>query len=146
MTSCRRSPSSSAARAATASPASARLDAAGLRAIEPHATGVAALHSPATGIVDFGAVCAQLAADLRAAGGELRFDWEVASSATGARHDPPAREPTATRSPGGAPSSAPGCGPTASRFARAPARTRGSFPSAARTCACARSGASSCAA
>ncbi len=60
------------------------LDAAGLRAIEPHATGVAALHSPATGIVDFGAVCAQLATDLRAAGGELRFDWEVASSATGA--------------------------------------------------------------
>ena len=62
-----------------------RLDAAGLRAIEPHATGVAALHSPGTGIVDFGAVSAQLATDVRAAGGELRFSWEVASSATSGR-------------------------------------------------------------
>jgi 2-hydroxyglutarate dehydrogenase len=56
-----------------------RLDADGLRAIEPHATGVAALHSPNTGIVDFGVVGARLADDVRAAGGELRTDWEVAS-------------------------------------------------------------------
>ncbi|MGH2944580.1 MAG: FAD-dependent oxidoreductase, partial [Solirubrobacteraceae bacterium] len=53
-----------------------RLDAGGLREVEPHATGVAALHSPNTGIVDFAAVCARLAADLRDAGGELRLGWE----------------------------------------------------------------------
>jgi L-2-hydroxyglutarate oxidase len=41
-----------------------RVDADGLRELEPHATGVAALHSPATGIVDFGAVARQLAKDL----------------------------------------------------------------------------------
>jgi len=62
-----------------------RLDADGLREIEPHATGVAALHSPNTGIVDFGAVCARLAQDVRDAGGELRFDWKVTSVATTAR-------------------------------------------------------------
>jgi (S)-2-hydroxyglutarate dehydrogenase len=62
-----------------------RLDGAGLRAIEPHATGVAALHSPNTGIVDFGAVCARLADDVRAAGGELRCDWEVRAVVAGAR-------------------------------------------------------------
>jgi (S)-2-hydroxyglutarate dehydrogenase len=48
-----------------------RLDAAGLREIEPHAAGVAALHSPGTAIVDFAAVAAALADDVRAAGGEL---------------------------------------------------------------------------
>jgi 2-hydroxyglutarate dehydrogenase len=41
-----------------------RLDAAELREIEPHATGIAGLHSPATGIVDFGAVARALAEDL----------------------------------------------------------------------------------
>ena len=55
-----------------------RLDADGLREIEPNATGVAALHSPNTGIVDFGVVGARLAEDVRAAGGELRFGWQVA--------------------------------------------------------------------
>jgi 2-hydroxyglutarate dehydrogenase len=54
-----------------------RLDADGLLDVEPNATGVAALHSPNTGIVDFGAVCAQLAGDVRAAGGELRVGWQV---------------------------------------------------------------------
>ncbi len=54
-----------------------RVDAGGLRAIEPHATGIAALHAPGTGVVDFGAVCRALAADVRAAGGELRCDWTV---------------------------------------------------------------------
>ena len=54
-----------------------RLDGDGLRAIEPHAAGIAALHSPATGVVDFGAVCRQLAADVTAAGGELRCGWRV---------------------------------------------------------------------
>ena len=46
--------------------------------LEPHATGVAALHSPATGIVDFGVVCERLAADVAARGGQLRLDWQVA--------------------------------------------------------------------
>ncbi len=48
-----------------------RVDAAGLRELEPHATGIAALHSPETAIVDFGAVARALADDLRAAGGEI---------------------------------------------------------------------------
>lgn len=55
-----------------------RLDADGLREVEPNATGVAALHSPNTGIVDFGVVGARLAEDVRAAGGELRLGWQVA--------------------------------------------------------------------
>jgi 2-hydroxyglutarate dehydrogenase len=62
-----------------------RLGADGLLEIEPHATGVAALHSPNTGIVDFAAVCAQLADDVREAGGELRFGWQVAGVTTTAR-------------------------------------------------------------
>ena len=41
-----------------------RLDPGELREIEPHCQGVAALHSPATGIVDFGAVARALAAEL----------------------------------------------------------------------------------
>ena len=54
-----------------------RLDGDGLRAIEPQAAGIAALHSPATAIADFGAVCRRLAADVAAAGGELRCGWPV---------------------------------------------------------------------
>lgn len=45
-----------------------RLDRDGLREIEPHCEGVAALHSPATGVVDFGAVARSLADGLRAGG------------------------------------------------------------------------------
>jgi len=45
-----------------------RLDAAGLREVEPHARGVAALHSPNTGIVDFAQVARALADDVRARG------------------------------------------------------------------------------
>ncbi len=45
--------------------------------LEPHATGLAALHSPRTGIVDFRAVCEQLARDVRDAGGEIRLGWPV---------------------------------------------------------------------
>ncbi len=41
-----------------------RLDAAGIRALEPAAVGVAGLHSPATGIVDFGAVARAFAEDV----------------------------------------------------------------------------------
>jgi L-2-hydroxyglutarate oxidase LhgO len=35
-----------------------------LREVEPHAAGIRALHSPGTAVVDFGAVCAALAAEL----------------------------------------------------------------------------------
>ena len=48
-----------------------RIDADELREIEPHATGIAALHSPATGVVDFGAVAEALAADVVAAGATI---------------------------------------------------------------------------
>ena len=48
-----------------------RLDAAGLRAVEPHAAGVAALHSPETATVDFAAVARALADDVREAGGDV---------------------------------------------------------------------------
>jgi 2-hydroxyglutarate dehydrogenase len=54
-----------------------RLSAEQIRELEPHATGIAALHSPATGIVDFGVVCERLADDVREAGGEIRLGWEV---------------------------------------------------------------------
>jgi (S)-2-hydroxyglutarate dehydrogenase len=54
-----------------------RLDPVELRAIEPHAVGVAALHSPGTGVVDFAEVCGALADDLRHAGAELRLGWPV---------------------------------------------------------------------
>ncbi len=43
-----------------------------LQAIEPAARGLAALHSPNTGMTDFGAVAAAYAADVEAAGGEIR--------------------------------------------------------------------------
>jgi len=46
------------------------LDAAGLRAIEPHAAGVAALHVPATAIVDYRRVAETLARLVVEAGGE----------------------------------------------------------------------------
>jgi L-2-hydroxyglutarate oxidase len=49
----------------------ARLDAAALERVEPHARGVAALHSPHTGIADFSAVARALADDVREAGGEV---------------------------------------------------------------------------
>jgi L-2-hydroxyglutarate oxidase len=41
-----------------------RLDADGIRELEPHATGIAGLHSPATGIADFGAVARAYAEDV----------------------------------------------------------------------------------
>jgi (S)-2-hydroxyglutarate dehydrogenase len=43
-----------------------------IAAIEPAARGLAALHSPNTGMVDFGAVAAAYADDLREHGGEIR--------------------------------------------------------------------------
>jgi L-2-hydroxyglutarate oxidase len=54
-----------------------RLDAHGLRELEPHARGVAALHSPETGVVDFAAVARSLAADFEAAGGRVETGSEV---------------------------------------------------------------------
>ncbi|PRX08022.1 UNVERIFIED_ORG: L-2-hydroxyglutarate oxidase LhgO [Actinomadura viridilutea] len=54
-----------------------RLSPGELREIEPHAAGVAALHSPTTAIVDFPAVARAFAADVAAAGGEVRLGFEV---------------------------------------------------------------------
>jgi 2-hydroxyglutarate dehydrogenase len=54
-----------------------RVDAAGLRELEPHAHGVAALHSPNTGIVDFAEVARAYAADVEAAGGAIVTGCEV---------------------------------------------------------------------
>jgi L-2-hydroxyglutarate oxidase len=48
-----------------------------LAELEPHAAGIAALHSPATGIVDFGAVARALADDVRAAGATIVTGCEV---------------------------------------------------------------------
>jgi (S)-2-hydroxyglutarate dehydrogenase len=42
-----------------------------LREIEPHATGIAAIHSPATGVVDFREVAASLASELTSSGATL---------------------------------------------------------------------------
>jgi (S)-2-hydroxyglutarate dehydrogenase len=58
-----------------------RLDAAGIRALEPHARGVAALHSPATGIVDYPAVASAYGEDIAAAGGVLATGCAVHSIA-----------------------------------------------------------------
>lgn len=49
-----------------------RLDAQGLREHEPHAAGIAGLFVPATGIIDYVAVAAALAEEIRAAGSEVR--------------------------------------------------------------------------
>jgi (S)-2-hydroxyglutarate dehydrogenase len=56
-----------------------RLDATGLQEIEPYARGVSALHSPSTAIVDFPAIAQAFADDIRAAGGEIRLNFPVAS-------------------------------------------------------------------
>jgi (S)-2-hydroxyglutarate dehydrogenase len=79
-----------------------RLDADGLREIEPHAHGVAALHSPSTGVVDFGAVARALAEDFKADGGRVEVGCEVTAveegDQAGARRTgrgPAPRPPTA---------------------------------------------------
>ncbi|NBT90678.1 MAG: L-2-hydroxyglutarate oxidase [Verrucomicrobia bacterium] len=43
-----------------------------IREIEPHAAGLAAIHVPEEGIVDYGAVVAAMAAEIRRLGGEIR--------------------------------------------------------------------------
>lgn len=53
------------------------LDAAQMRELEPHASGVRALHVPETGIVDYVGVCTALAAHVRARGGEVRTETRV---------------------------------------------------------------------
>ncbi|WP_129661047.1 L-2-hydroxyglutarate oxidase [Rothia halotolerans] len=49
----------------------------GIAAIEPNARGRLALHSPHTAIIDYAAVARALLAEVRAAGGTVRFDTEV---------------------------------------------------------------------
>ena len=48
-----------------------------LEAIEPHASGIAALHSPATGVVDYRAVTAAMAEDLESDGARIVTSCEV---------------------------------------------------------------------
>ena len=48
------------------------VDAAELRALEPHTTGLAALHSPATAIVDYSLICQALAGGMRERGAHIR--------------------------------------------------------------------------
>ncbi len=54
------------------------LDAAGIQAIEPHAAGLAALRVRTAGITDYRLVCASLADEIRAAGGEIVLGGAVA--------------------------------------------------------------------
>jgi len=55
-----------------------------LRAIEPHAAGIAGLHSPTTAITDYRAIAAAFADDVRAAGGTILFGAEVTGIRPGA--------------------------------------------------------------
>ena len=54
-----------------------RLAAGEIQEVEPHAVGLAALHSPATAITDYVAVADALAAEVVAAGGEVRLGTRV---------------------------------------------------------------------
>ena len=44
---------------------------------EPHAAGLAGIRVPQEGIVDYGAVCAEMVKEIRARGGEMQFSSEV---------------------------------------------------------------------
>jgi 2-hydroxyglutarate dehydrogenase len=70
---------------ANAVPGLRRLDAEGIRALEPHAVGIAGLHSPATGIVSFPAVARAYAQDAIAAGAGVIGSCEVLGVRAGAR-------------------------------------------------------------
>jgi (S)-2-hydroxyglutarate dehydrogenase len=70
---------------ANAVPGLRRVDADGIRELEPHARGVAALHSPTTGIVDFSGVARSLADELLERGAQVATSCEVTGVATGAR-------------------------------------------------------------
>jgi (S)-2-hydroxyglutarate dehydrogenase len=67
---------------ANAVPGLRRIDADELREIEPHASGIAALHSPATGVVDFSRVARALREDFVAAGGAIVTGCAVRSLST----------------------------------------------------------------
>ncbi len=60
------------------------IDAAELREVEPHVTGVRAILSPRTGIVDYRQVAASYANDVRESGGEILTSNEVVSIIRGA--------------------------------------------------------------
>jgi (S)-2-hydroxyglutarate dehydrogenase len=62
-----------------------RLDEAGIRALEPHARGIAGLYSPNTGIVDFAAVARAYARDALEAGAQLAVSCGVQSVQASAR-------------------------------------------------------------
>jgi (S)-2-hydroxyglutarate dehydrogenase len=62
-----------------------RVDAHEIKALEPHVTGMAAIHSPATGITDFGALARSYAGDVIAAGGTVHTACAVQAPRLGAR-------------------------------------------------------------
>jgi L-2-hydroxyglutarate oxidase len=53
------------------------MEPAAMRAVEPHVGGVAALHVPGAAILDFGAVCASFANEIRELGGEIETNVRV---------------------------------------------------------------------
>ena len=63
--------------AANGVPELRRLARADIPSVEPNARGIAALHSPRTGIVDFAAVAAAYAADVKRAGGSIHLGAPV---------------------------------------------------------------------
>lgn len=63
--------------AANSVPGLRRLDAAQIREIEPHASGLAALHSPRTAITDYVRIAESFAADIVAAGSQVRLSFPV---------------------------------------------------------------------
>ncbi|KQX61972.1 L-2-hydroxyglutarate oxidase [Angustibacter sp. Root456] len=62
-------------------PALRRVDASGLREIEPHVAGLAGLHSPHTAITDYVAISQSLAREVEQAGGEIWRGAEVSDVA-----------------------------------------------------------------
>ena len=77
-----------------------RLEAGEIAEVEPHARGVAALHSPNTGVVDFRAVAAALAAEVREAGGRIETGRSVTgleADGSGVSVSGPGREPRRAR-------------------------------------------------
>jgi (S)-2-hydroxyglutarate dehydrogenase len=62
-----------------------RVGPSGLRDLEPHASGIAALHVPATSVVDFAQVAAAYADDLVAAGGTVGLGCAVTAVSRGPR-------------------------------------------------------------
>ncbi len=62
-----------------------RVGPAEIRDLEPYATGLAALHSPRTAITDFARIAASFAADVVAAGGEVRLGRPVTGVTAGRR-------------------------------------------------------------